>query len=314
MRPRNGRTLSGNNKVTMSNYPTSQSPNLQLPTGFAFSQSSLQAFEDCPRRFWLTYVQQLPWPALEVSPIQEHERLMRLGEAFHRLVERREIGMDGDLLAANLDRPLADWFNAYLRHRPTDLPSEFVEVEKVLAITETTQSTFRLAAKYDLIAAEPNGRVVIVDWKTARRRTDPATLRRRIQSWIYPFILVEASATLPSGPVRPEQVEMRYWFTAAPAQPIIFRYDAAQHQENRQKLNYLLEKILSGSGEQQFPKIADTDLNRKRFCNYCIYRSRCNRGIFAGDLEELMDDESFFAVDLDKALEFTLDDVGELAF
>ena len=127
-------------------------------------------------------------------------------------------------------------------------------------------------------------------------------------------MLVEASATLPFGPLRPEQVEMRYWFTAAPAQPIVFRYDAVQHEENRQKLNYLLEKILSASGEQEFPKIADTDLNRKRFCNYCIYRSRCGRGIFAGDLEELMDDESFFAVDLDKALEFTLADVGEMAF
>ncbi len=310
----------------MSNQPSAQPPNLpiakaELPVGFAFSQSSLQAFEDCPRRFWLTYVQQLPWPALEVSPIQEHERLMRLGEAFHRLVERTEIGIDGALLAANLDRPLADWFNAYLRHRPSDLPTEFVEVEKVLSIADLSnsatlnpQSKIRLAAKYDLIAAETGGRVVIVDWKTARRRTDPATLRRRVQSWVYPFVLVEASATLPFGPLRPEQVEMRYWFTAAPAQPIVFRYDAVQHEENRQKLNYLLEKILSASGEQEFPKIADTDLNRKRFCNYCIYRSRCGRGIFAGDLEELMDDESFFAVDLDKALEFTLADVGEMAF
>ena len=96
----------------MMNQPTTQSPTLQLPVGFAFSQSSLQAYEDCPRRFWLTYVQQLPWPALEASPIQEHERLMRLGEAFHRLVERSEIGMEGELLAANLERPLADWFNA----------------------------------------------------------------------------------------------------------------------------------------------------------------------------------------------------------
>lgn len=315
------------------NLPISQSPNLELPAAFAFSQSSLQAFEDCPRRFWLTYVQQLPWPALEVSPIQEHERLMRLGEAFHRLVERAEIGMDGDLLAVHLDRPLLDWFNAYLRHRPQDLPSEFIEVEKVLTISEfgirnsdskpanSVQSTvrnphsaIRLAAKYDLIAAERDGRVVIIDWKTARRRTDPATLRRRVQSWVYPFLLVEASHTLPFGPLRPEQVEMRYWFTAAPTQPITFRYDAAQHAENRQKLTYLLQKITAGSHESDFPKIADSELNRKRFCNFCIYRSRCNRGIAAGDLDELEDDEQFFAIDLEKALEFTLDDVGEMAF
>ncbi|MFN8444597.1 MAG: PD-(D/E)XK nuclease family protein [Caldilineaceae bacterium] len=311
----------------MTNQPTTPSPTLQLPVGFAFSQSSLQAYEDCPRRFWLTYVQQLPWPALEASPIQEHERLMRLGEAFHRLVERSEIGMEGELLAANLERPLADWFNAYLRQRPRDLPTEYLEVEKVVSIADPSRTSFgmrnaasdsyppvRLAAKYDLIAAESNGRVVIIDWKTARRRTDPATLRRRVQSWVYPFVLVEASDKLPFGPLRPEQVEMRYWFTAAPSQPVVFRYDAAQHEENRQKLTYLLQKILAGTSEAEFPRIPDTEQNRKRFCDFCIYRSRCNRGVFAGDLEELMDDEQFYAVDLEKALEFTLQDVGELAF
>lgn len=312
----------------MTDQSIAQSPTLQLPVGFAFSQSSLQAYEDCPRRFWLTYVQQLPWPALEASPIQEHERLMRLGEAFHRLVERCEIGIDSELLAANLERPLADWFNAYLRQRPRDLPTEYLEVEKVLTIPigaekkeigrespiSTLQSPIRLAAKYDLIAAERNGRVVIIDWKTARRRTDPATLRRRVQSWVYPFVLVEASDKLPFGPIRPEQVEMRYWFIAAPSQPVVFRYDAAQHEENRQKLTYLLQKILAGSKEADFPRIPDTEQNRKRFCDFCIYRSRCNRGVFAGDLEELMDDEQFYAVDLEKALEFTLQDVGELAF
>ena len=38
------------------------------------------------------------------------------------------------------------------------------------------------------------------------------------------------------------------------------------------------------------------------------------RGTAAGDLDDLGDAEDFFAVDLDKALEFTLDDVEELAF
>ena len=34
-----------------------------LPANFTFSQSSLQAYVDCARRFWLAYVEQLPWPA-----------------------------------------------------------------------------------------------------------------------------------------------------------------------------------------------------------------------------------------------------------
>jgi hypothetical protein len=314
-----------------------------LPPTFSFSQSSLQAFDDCPRRFWLAYVEQLPWPAVEASPIQEHEETMRLGERFHRLVQRAEIGIAPTIVAAGLEPPLSTWFDAYLRHRPADLPDQFVEIERVLSVDvgargerrEATSSDIafpntefsfnqdaspslpaspRLAAKFDLIAAERGGRVVIVDWKTARRRSDPATLRQRWQSIVYPYVLVEASAALPWGPARPEQVEMRYWFTVAPGQPVTFRYNAAQHDANRQRLESLLARILAGEREVDFPKVADTPTNRKRFCAFCVYRSRCNRGDAAGDLDELDDAEEFFAVDLERALEFTLADVEELAF
>jgi hypothetical protein len=294
-----------------------------LAEGFSFSQSSLQAYEDCPRRFWLAYVQQLPWPAVEASPVQEHEELMRLGEAFHRLVERAEIGLDADLLSIGLPSPLSTWLDAYQRHRPVDLPTEFVEVEKALRIRlddlwgdgsgVVQPSSYSLAAKYDLIAAETGGRVVIMDWKTTRRRTEPTTLRLRLQTLIYPFLLVEASQGLPFGPLRPEQVEMRYWFTAAPEQPVIFRYDAAQHEANRQRIAGFIAAILSGRRESDFPKVPDSEINRKRFCGYCVYRSRCGRGQAAADLASLEEDEDFFVID-PAALEFTLEDVPELAF
>lgn len=285
--------------------------NLQLPETFAFSQSSLQAYEDCPRRFWLAYVEQLPWPAIEASPVQEYEQLMRLGANLHLLIQRAEIGIDPEQLAFGLEQPLAGWFDAYLRHRPVDLPKSFVETERVLTIP---MARYRLAAKFDLITAEPDGRVVIIDWKTSRQRTEPGALRRRMQTLVYPYVLVEASAGLPWGPVQPEQVEMRYWFTAAPGQPVVFRYDRAQHDASQTLLQQLVGNILAGRREADFPKAPDTEVNRKRLCSYCIYRSRCNRGVTAGDLAELADTEEFFAVDLEAALEFTLADVEELAF
>lgn len=322
-----------------------------IPSTFTFSQSSLQAYADCPRRFWLAYVEQLPWPAVEASPVQEHEALMRQGEHFHRLVQRVEIGIDPVEVGATLTPPLSTWFAAYRTHRPADLPTQFVEVERVLSVpvalpatAERTRHTdaeagnasistlhsspsarsdpaapqappaFRLAAKYDLIAAEQDGRAVIVDWKTASRRSEPAALRQRWQTIVYPYVLVEASAGLPWGPVRPEQVEMRYWFAAAPTQPVTFRYDAAQHDANHRRLLHLLREIAAGETEADFAKVADTPANRRRFCAFCIYRSRCNRGEAAGDLEELDDAESFFAVEMERALEFTLEDVEELAF
>ena len=147
-----------------------------LPETFSFSQSSLQAFDDCARRFWLAYVQQLPWPAVEAAPVQDHERLMRLGAHFHKLVERAEIGMPMFRAVADLEDPLAGWFSAYEQHRPAGLPSEFIEVEHVLSIpfgedeggeqgsggAGEQVARYRLAAKYDLIAAERDGRVAIV--------------------------------------------------------------------------------------------------------------------------------------------------------
>ena len=242
----------------MNNLP-SATRHLRLPETFAFSQSSLQAYEDCARRFWLAYVEQLPWPAIEAAPVQEYEQLMRLGANLHLLIERAEIGIDPAQLALGLEQPLAGWFDAYVRHRPADLPSAYIETERVLTIP---MSNYRLAAKFDLITVDGDGRVVIIDWKTARQRTEPGILRRRMQTLVYPYVLVEASAGLPWGPVQPEQVEMRYWFTAAPGQPVIFRYDRAQHDATQALLQQIVGNILAGHTEADFPKAPDTEVNR----------------------------------------------------
>ena len=58
----------------------------------------------------------------------------------------------------------------------------------------------------------------------------------------------------------------------------------------------------------------DTEQNRRRLCAFCAYRSRCNRGVNAGDLEDVDDMDELFVVDMETALEFTLDDIDELAF
>ena len=290
---------------------------LKLPSTFAFSQSSLQSYVNCPRRFWLAYVEQLSWPALEASPYDEHERQLRWGGQFHQLVERAEAGLPTDLLTEGLDYPLDEWFESYQRHRPADLPTEVVEVERVLSAPLAVEAgRYRLAARYDLIAVGGEGadrRAVILDWKTNERVTKRSTLAQRMQTLVYPYVLVEASAGLPWGPLAPEQVEMRYWFTAAPAEAVSFGYSSELHAANRAKFEQLLNEILSKERERDFPKVADTEENRKRFCGYCIYRSRCDRGVEASDLDEY-DEEEFSDEDLERALDFTLEEVQELAF
>lgn len=296
-------------------------PPLDLPDDFSFSQSGLQTFIDCRRRFWLGIVQRLPWPAVEAAPVQEHEYLARLGTVFHRLVQRAEIGLDPDLLAQQLGDPLDVWFDGYRQHRPSDLPTTRVEVEHTLTIpfqsvTFPTSPPYRLVAKYDLLAIEPGARAVIMDWKTNRVRPEPTALRDRLQSQVYPYVLVEASRFLPWGPIAPEQVEMRYWFATAPDQPIILRYDAAQHAAIGQQLQRLLDEILAGRTAEDFPKVPDTEHNRARFCGFCTYRSRCDRGIVPNDVNLLVDvDDQFYEPDLrEQELEIHIEEVPIIAF
>lgn len=287
-----------------------------LPEDFVFSQSNLQAFTDCPRRFWLAYIQRLRWPAVEAGPVQEYEYMMRLGSAFHRAVQRAEVGIEPDLIASQLEDPLDQWFEDYRRFRPRDLPSTVVGVETVLGIPFQASNDgpiFRLAAKYDLLAVEPGKRAMIIDWKTTRRRTEPHTLRQRLQSQVYPYVVVEASANLPWGPIAPEQVEMRYWFTAAPDEPVNLRYDANQHAANYQLLQRLAAQILAGEEEADFPMLPDTEANRQRVCAYCAYRSRCDRGITPGHLDAVDDTEELISTP-QVALELNLDDVPEISF
>ncbi len=291
---------------------------LALPETFAFTQSSLQAFVDCPRRFWLTYVARLPWPAEEAAPMDERERLLQWGARFHHLVERLERGLDPARVIQDLDHPLDEWVASYRSHRPRDLPTQYRHVEQVLSVPyRSTQARYRLAARYDLIAAERQGdaaRAVIVDWKTSPRPGRRTQLQQRLQTLVYPYVLVEASSVFPWGPVDPEQVSMVYWFTAAPDAPVVFPYSPDLHAAARTRLTHLLDDLLARETEADFPKVPDTPENRRRLCGYCVYRSRCNRGQAAASVDELEDVEDLAPVDLEASLEFTLEDVEEIAF
>ncbi len=42
------------------------------PNSFTFSQSSLQDYMDCARRFQLRYIDQLNWPAINTETVVEN--------------------------------------------------------------------------------------------------------------------------------------------------------------------------------------------------------------------------------------------------
>jgi hypothetical protein len=255
---------------------------MPLPTDFQFSQGSLQDYVDCPRRFHVRYVQRLAWPALDVEPALENERYLRQGAAFHRLAHQHALGIPAEhLVTAAGDGDLRRWWRNYLESGPTDLPAaRYPEV-----VLSAPLGGYRLLARYDLVAVEPGQRAVIVDWKTSRRRPPRRWLEERLQTRVYPFLLVQAGRQISdSQPLAPEQVEMIYWFADFPADPERFAYVGEQCAADEAYLTALVQEI-AGLSDEGFALTSDE--NR---CRYCRYRSLCRRGDTAGRLDEEEDD------------------------
>lgn len=272
---------------------------MTLPADFHFTQSSLQDYMECPRRFELRYLQHLKWPAVETEPVAERERHLRQGAAFHRLVHRHLIGIPAEILAQSAsEKPLLDWWNSYLQHGITDLPALFWP-ELTLA---APLAGYRLLARYDLVAVQPGERAVIVDWKTTLRRPARVQLQTRLQTAVYRYLLVAAGAHLNNGQsFQPEQVAMVYWFTDDPQNPERFPYDKEAYAQDEQQLTALAEEIKARS---VFDLTAD-----ERRCAFCVYRSLCRRGVSAGSLAAVEDDRpgegegEIFDFDFDQIVE-----------
>ncbi len=262
-----------------------------LPPVFQFSQNNLQDYVDCVRRFQLRYVEGQQWPAVENEPLEQHERFVEQGSEFHLLVQRHLMGIPAEQLAPE-DSLLRQWWENYLRTPLPNLPATLRLPEMQLSAPVGDQ---RLLARFDLLAIDPGQRAVIVDWKTTHRRPKRETLAARLQTRIYPFVLAEAGDQLFGGPLNPEQVSFIYWFAENPAEPETFTYNAALHEENRKYLAVLVAEVL-GRSEEVWPLTGDV-----KQCQFCVYRSLCNRGVTAGDFRDIdfEQDDTDFNIDLD---------------
>jgi hypothetical protein len=262
--------------------PQASSPEPALPDGFRFSQSSLQDYVDCRRRFQLRYLQNLAWPALQSEPALENERFMLRGSFFHHLTQQFFSGVPGDRLqAAIADPDLAGWwdqFTAFARQEKLELriaalpPSLFAEKSYSAPL-----GNYRLVAQYDLILSDSPGHFLIYDWKTSQKRPRRKWLAERIQTRLYPYLFVRAGASLNDGkPVEPGALEMLYWFAAFPEKPERFVYSQVAYDRDATFLTGLLDEIAQLSPDQ-FHLTSHTER-----CAFCVYRSLCDRGERAG--------------------------------
>ncbi|HEX9332526.1 MAG TPA: PD-(D/E)XK nuclease family protein [Anaerolineales bacterium] len=266
------------------------------------SQSSLQDYVDCAQRFKLRYLDRLSYPAVETEPTLENEKHQQEGEYFHRLVQQHLIGIPAEQITKfantmNLKRWWENFQNSKdLTGLREDLSGLYPE-----ATLSAPLGKYRLLAKYDLIAVQ-NGKVTIYDWKTYRKRPRNEWLSARMQTRVYRSLLVNAGAHLNNGkPFEPEQIEMIYWFADFPEDPARFAYTSAQFKRDWDMLVKLSDEIASASS---YPLTDD-----RQKCLYCTYRSYCERGVRAGDMDQAeaeMEAEELFDVNFEQ--------IGEIAF
>jgi hypothetical protein len=257
---------------------------------------------DCPRRFQLKYLQRQRWPAPQVDDMLEFERHMEQGEIFHHLVHQHLVGIPSDVLASRqTDADVQRWFAAYLQTGLTDVPAQR-RPETTLTVP---LGDYLLLAKFDLLAVEPDGRALILDWKSGQHIPRAENLARRLQTVVYRYVLARGGSFLNGGKsIPPERIEMIYWYADHDGKTLRFPYDAAQFAADHAYLTQLVDEINSRA---DFPLTTD-----ERRCRYCVYRSLNNRGTEAGSLSE-WDENNELPLNLDD-LTLDIDQIAEIEF
>ncbi len=270
-----------------------------LPTPFTFSQSSLQDYFDCPRRFELRYIEKLDWPAEEAEPALENERRMADGNFFHRLAQQFLLGLPANKLARLATSPdLSRWWNNFAQtfSSPSDLGSLHPEI-----VLSAPIGNHHLLAKFDLIAVR-DGQAAIYDWKTYHKRPKDEWMAIRMQTRVYRYLLARAGAHLNGGSsLSPASIQMIYWYADYPSEPATFRYDEAQFKRDEAAIEKLVGEI------EALEKFELTNDEGK--CRYCPYRSYCNRGKTAGDWREAEAESEAY-----ESFEINFEQIAEIAF
>lgn len=276
-----------------------------------FNQSRLGTFQACARKFYLRHIASLPVPPRAEMLAPAHAEQVARGQLFHKYVERalKLPHLPLSALAAQAPAPIDGWLGQAGDFIATLPPRRYVEYTLSLPF-----QTAVLTARYDLVAVSPE-RILIVDWKTSERPTPASILRRRMQHVVFPFVLTEAAPHIGWGQIVPEQVEIVYWFSATPQQPLRLRYSQDEHRTNARLLQDLVTGILARQGETEFPKVADTPANRERLCAWCTYMHHCERSTtlrIQVDLVRIFDE--IFENESEPDLQAWEDESHELAF
>lgn len=218
------------------------------------SAYALDRYRDCPRKFALSVLQDVYWPAPDPRGGKEKAEL---GTRFHQWVHWHSLG---------LTPPVPPELAGMVGHF---LASEWATSTQVLSEWDffVTVAGLPLRGRFDRL--QRGGRQWwIVDWKTgswhdeAKRRGE---LETRWQHRLYPLALVKAAEKLVGMALSPEDVQMVYYYPEM-GKALWFPYDSRQMEATVEELTRLAPRLAG--------PLAGFARNREH-CRSCTYRSAC---------------------------------------
>lgn len=254
---------------------------IQFPPDFHYTQSRLQDFVECPRRFYLAHIQQQRWPSPLAEPQSEVEQALDRGARFHQMVQRHQLGMSLEVLQSSAagDTTLETWLRRY-QEIFTGLGS-FERAWPEVSLS-TTVAGYSVLAKFDLITLRDNA-VMALDWKTGRL-PDPVRLGQRMQTVVYLLVLYREAARLVGRPIN----EMALQYIQIPSgETRLFSADENSVTLYEAHICSVIEAI------QTSDFALTEDVTR---CRFCLYRGLCGRGQSPSVLPDEADLEGYWGL------------------
>ncbi|MCB8986815.1 MAG: PD-(D/E)XK nuclease family protein [Ardenticatenaceae bacterium] len=240
-----------------------------MPDSLILSQSKLDTFLICRRRFQLRYLRRLPWPDPPLG--DDSAEVLARGQQFHQVMERHFLGLDvaPEEIA---DGRVRHWWRQF-RASGLALPDGRFLPEHRLTVP---LDDHLLLGRFDLLVVsqvEDRPFAHIFDWKTGKARPE-AELRQDWQTRLYLALAAEGGGALwPNGrSLSPDNVAITYWYATEPDQPRTIRYSAAWHQGNWAEIQALSGQIDAALAAEAWPLTDDWSA-----CRVCAYQVYCGR-------------------------------------
>jgi hypothetical protein len=255
------------------------------------TQLHIRDFLECPRRFELSYLAPFVWP--EPPYTLDTEQAFDRGREFHRLLERRFLGLDQQPGAID-DPVIRGWWDAFATAK-LPIPDGRRLPEISLAVPEGGHLLF---GRFDLLVISPADdgeiRATIFDWKTSKPREE-SWLRRAWQTRLYLALLAEGGHTLVPGrdePLDPDRLAMTYWYVGDPTTPRTLRYSRAEHDRNWREIQEIVAAI-----ESARQTVGWTLTNDWARCRDCAFPAYCGRHTAGAPMSDASEDDDALTED-----------------